>query len=115
FQFGTYVNGFGGRLEPTMTVVFAIYPNRFKLICQYLDLTFEILRCETPLPQRTGQCICGSSQLHSCIRELSHQTGHQNGVARVIQLTLVDAHQRVSLADLDRCRRAESTYEMGML
>jgi hypothetical protein len=75
------------------TVVLAVDAVDLELIGQRLNLTQEVLSGEAPLPQRPGQGVRCRDDLHPGVGELTHQPGHEHGVAGIVEFEFVDADE----------------------
>ena len=80
-----------------------------------LDLTQEVLGGEPALSQRSGQGVRRGGERDPAVGELAQQAGHQDGVARVVQLELVDADEAPGGEGLDGGQEAEGADEVGVL
>ena len=98
-----------------MAVVLAVHADDLELVGQDLDLALEVLRREAPLAERARQGVGGRHQAHAGVGQLAHEPGHQHGVPRVVELELVDAHERVLLQGVHRAPERERAHQVGVL
>jgi len=98
-----------------VAVVLAVDPQHLEPGGQRLDLAPEVLRGEAALTERVGQRVRRRGQGHAAVGQLAQEPGHQDGVARVVELELVDGDQPVRREGLDGRGEAEGTDEVRVL
>ena len=106
----------GGRLGQTaVAVVLAVDAQRAEVRGQALDLAQEVGGGEAALAELAGQRVGGGGERHARVDQLAEQGGDEDGVARVVQLELVDAQQPVAAEGLHGLLEAERADEVGQL
>ena len=104
-----------GRRQVAVPVVRAVHPDGLEDARHLADLPHEVLRREAPLPQLLGQGVGRGRHTDAGRRQLGEQAGDEHGVARVIELELVDAQHGVARELLDRPVEAERTHHVRQL
>src|SRR5690606_14043632 len=95
--------------------VLAVHAQGLEAVGERLDLALEVLGGEPALAERVGQRVRRRGERDAAVGELAHETGHQRGVARVVELELVDADELLGAQGLDRLVEAEGPHEVGVL
>ena len=98
-----------------MPVVRPFDPHGRENTCERVDFTQEVLRGEPPLAQLLGQRVRRRRHRHPAFHQLRQQPRDQRGVARVVELELVDAHHDVIGQQLDALDEAEHPGQLGQL
>lgn len=98
-----------------MAVVLAVDAQRAEVGGQALDLAQEVDRRETALAELAREGVGGGGQGHTGVDELAEQGRHENGVAGVVELELVDAQQPVAGEGLDGLLEAQGADEVRQL
>ena len=98
-----------------MPVVRPVDADRVENSCERVDFAQEVLRGEPALPQLLGQRVRCRGHRHPALDQLRQQPRDQRGVARVVQLELVDAHHDVVGQQFDALDEAENPGQLGEL
>jgi hypothetical protein len=101
--------------DRAVPVVLAVDAQHLEAGGERLDLAQEVVGREPPLAQRSGQRVGRRRECHAAVGELAQQTRHQHGVARVVELELVDAHQLARRERLDGGEEPERADEVRVL
>src|SRR5699024_5862664 len=97
------------------TVVLPVDPQHLEALGHRLDLPQEVLCREPSLAERIGEGVRGRHDRDAPVGELPDQPGHQQGVPRVVELELVDAHQHGLAQQVDRPLEPERADQVGVL
>src|SRR5688572_16246937 len=98
-----------------VTKVDTVDSQRGELSGHGVDLAKKVLRGEASLPQCIRRGVRGGSDTGTAVDELGQQPGHQPGVARIVQLELVDADQGGPPQGLDSFGITQGTNQSGVL
>ena len=96
-------------------VVGPVDSHRAENACQRADLAHEILRCEAALAELLWQGVRRRGHRHPARDQFGQQPRDQRGVARVVQLELVDAHHDIVGQQIDALDEAEYPGQLGQL
>jgi hypothetical protein len=98
-----------------MPVVGPVHPDRGESRRQPLDLAQEILGSEPILAEPVGQRVRRGRQCHPVLGKTGQQGRDQDGVARVVQLELVDGEQPHAMQCLHKILEAEGASQVCQL
>lgn len=104
----------GRRREAAVAEVLAVDPHHVELIGQNLDLALEVDGGEAAVAQRTRKRVGRRCQLDAGVGQLPHQPGHEDGIARIIKLELVNADELVVAERFNRLAEGERPHEVGV-
>ena len=112
---GVVVQAGGVGDDRALPVVLPVDAQHLEPPREVLDLAKEVVGGEPPLAEGLGQRVGRGGQRDAAVGELAQQPGHQDGVARVVELELVDAHQPAARERVDGRPEAEGTDEVRVL
>lgn len=98
-----------------MAVVLPVDPQWPEVGGEALDLAEEVDGGEAALAELAGQGVGGGGERHARFDQLAEQAGDEDGVARVVELELVDAEEPVLAEGLHRLLEAERADQIGQL
>lgn len=98
-----------------MAVVLAVDAQRAEVRRQALDLAQEVGGREPALAELARERVGGGGERDARLDQLAEQRRDQDGVARVVQLELVDAQQPVPGEGPHRLLEAEGADQVGQL
>ena len=101
--------------QTAVAVVLAVDAQRAEVRGQALDLAQEVGGGEPALAELAGQGVGGGGERDARVDQLAEQGGDQDGVARVVQLELVDAQQPVPGEGLHGLLEAERADQVRQL
>ncbi len=102
-------------LDVPAPVVEAVDAQDLELRRERVDLAQEVLRGEPPLAERVRRRVGCRGDARPGRDELRQQARHEPGVARVVQLELVDRDEGRTLEQLHRVRVPDRADERGVL
>ena len=105
----------GVALGVAAAVVEPVDPQRLEVGGQRVDLAQEVGGGEPALAERVRRRVRGGGDAGAARHELAEEAGHEHGVARVVELELVDADEPRPAQQLDRLRVAERADERRVL
>ncbi len=109
------VDGDRVAFEGAAPVVEAVDADGVEPVAHGLDLAEEVGRREAPLPQGVRRRVARRGDARAVGHEVGQQARHHHRVARVVELELVDGHERRSAEDADGALVAESPDERRVL
>ena len=107
--------GLRGRDDGAVPVVLAVDAQHLEPRGERLDLPEEVLGREAALTERSGQGVRRRRDRDVAVSELTQESRHQHGVARVVELELVDADQVLVAERLDGRGEPERSDEVRVL
>jgi hypothetical protein len=95
--------------------VLAVDPDDVELVRQHLDLALEVHRGEPAVAQGTRQGVGRGRKLDAGVGQFTHQPGHQDCVARIVQLELINADQLVAAERIHCLTEGQGAHQVGVL
>ena len=108
-------DGLGCGREIAVTVVGAVDANRLEDRAELLDLAQEVLGGEATFPELARKRVRRRDDGHAARGKLREEAGYEHGVARIVELELVDAENAVVGERFDRLVEAESADDVCQL